>query len=186
MPNRGCPENMLADRALQTCVQPFVTAGAEDGPHQLRRARNQREDRVLRARLVRKNDELGMHLRQRPGDSRGKMVSMKTRQDRTLFLRYSCHWNSVRSTGSGHGSCSTLSRARCSTTPLESSYSRVPTRLSSSPPPAGQHGRHLQSLKNLEENLRENNLTLESIPLGDPVNKRDLQQVFSIDELQQA
>lgn len=121
-----------------------------------------------------------------PGDSRGKMVSMKTRQDRTLFFDFL-----PLELGEIHGF---RTRFLLYTVPGQVFYNATRKLVlkgadavvfvADSTP--GKMDDNLQSLKNLEENLRENNLTLESIPWVIQYNKRDLPQVFPIEELQQA
>ncbi len=121
-----------------------------------------------------------------PGDSRGKMVSMKTRQDRTLFFDFL-----PLELGEIHGF---RTRFLLYTVPGQVFYNATRKLVlkgadavvfvADSTP--GKMDDNLQSLKNLEENLRENNLTLESIPWVIQYNKRDLPQLASIEELQQA
>lgn len=54
-------------------------------------------------------------------EHKGKMISLATETERTLFLTFCpCRW--VRFEDSRRGFTSTPSRARCSTTPRASSY----------------------------------------------------------------
>lgn len=121
-----------------------------------------------------------------PGDSRGKMVSMKTRQDRTLFFDFL-----PLELGEIHGF---RTRFLLYTVPGQVFYNATRKLVLKGADAVvfvadsqrGKLDENLQSLQNLEENLRENNLTLDSIPWVIQYNKRDLQNVHSIDELQQA
>jgi signal recognition particle receptor subunit beta len=121
-----------------------------------------------------------------PGDSRGKMVSMKTRQDRTLFFDFL-----PLELGEIHGF---RTRFLLYTVPGQVFYNATRKLVLKGADAVvfvadsqlGKMEENQQSLQNLEENLRENNLTLDSIPWVIQYNKRDLQNVHSIEELQQA
>ncbi|UCE02276.1 MAG: hypothetical protein JSW67_13660 [Candidatus Latescibacterota bacterium] len=121
-----------------------------------------------------------------PGDSRGKMVSMKTRQDRTLFFDFL-----PLELGEIHGF---RTRFLLYTVPGQVFYNATRKLVLKGADAVvfvadsqlGKMEENLQSLQNLEENLRENNLSLDSIPWVIQYNKRDLQNVHSIEELQQA
>ncbi len=121
-----------------------------------------------------------------PGDARGKMVSMKTRQDRTLFFDFL-----PLELGEIHGF---RTRFLLYTVPGQVFYNATRKLVLKGADAVvfvadstrGKLEDNHQSLRNLEENLRENNLTLDSIPWVIQYNKRDLPQVHSVDELQRA
>jgi signal recognition particle receptor subunit beta len=121
-----------------------------------------------------------------PGDSRGKMVSMKTRQDRTLFFDFL-----PLELGEIHGF---RTRFLLYTVPGQVFYNATRKLVLKGADAVvfvadstqGKMEDNLQSLQNLEENLRENNLSLDGIPWVIQYNKRDLPNVFSVDELQRA
>jgi signal recognition particle receptor subunit beta len=56
--------------------------------HQLRRARNQLQARLLRSRSVREDDEHPVHLRATNPVAKGKLISLATETDRTLFFDF--------------------------------------------------------------------------------------------------
>ena len=119
-----------------------------------------------------------------PRDSRGKMVSMKTRQDRTLFFDFL-----PLELGEIHGF---RTRFLLYTVPGQVFYNATRKLVLKGADAVvfvadstlGKLEENLQSLRNLEENLRENSLSLDSIPWVIQYNKRDLPQVHTIDELQ--
>jgi signal recognition particle receptor subunit beta len=121
-----------------------------------------------------------------PGDSRGKMVSMKTRQDRTLFFDFL-----PLELGEIHGF---RTRFLLYTVPGQVFYNATRKLVLKGADAVvfvadstqGKMEDNLQSLQNLEDNLRENNLSLESIPWVIQYNKRDLPDVCGVDELQRA
>jgi signal recognition particle receptor subunit beta len=119
-----------------------------------------------------------------PRDSRGKMVSMKTRQDRTLFFDFL-----PLELGEIHGF---RTRFLLYTVPGQVFYNATRKLVLKGADAVvfvadstlGKLEENLQSLRNLEENLRENSLSLDSIPWVIQYNKRDLPQVHTIDEMQ--
>ncbi len=121
-----------------------------------------------------------------PGDSRGKMVSMKTRQDRTLFFDFL-----PLELGEIHGF---RTRFLLYTVPGQVFYNATRKLVLKGADAVvfvadsglGKLEDNMQSLANLEENLRENNLSLEGMPWVLQYNKRDLPQVHSIEEMQRA
>ncbi len=120
-----------------------------------------------------------------PGDSRGKMVSMKTRQDRTLFFDFL-----PLELGEIHGF---RTRFLLYTVPGQVFYNATRKLVLKGADAVvfvadstyGKLEESLTSLRNLEENMRENNLSLDSLPWVIQYNKRDLSQVHSIEEMQQ-
>ncbi len=120
-----------------------------------------------------------------PGDSRGKMVSMKTRQDRTLFFDFL-----PLELGEIHGF---RTRFLLYTVPGQVFYNATRKLVLKGADAVvfvadstqGKLEESLTSLRNLEENMRENNLSLDSLPWVIQYNKRDLPQVHSIEEMQQ-
>src|SRR5512145_144618 len=120
-----------------------------------------------------------------PGDARGKMVSMKTRQDRTLFFDFL-----PLELGEVHGF---RTRFLLYTVPGQVFYNATRKLVLKGADAVvfvadSTHGKleeNLTSLRNLEENMRENNLSLDSLPWVLQYNKRDLPQVHSIEEMQQ-
>jgi hypothetical protein len=121
-----------------------------------------------------------------PGDARGKMVSMKTRQDRTLFFDFL-----PLELGEIHGF---RTRFLLYTVPGQVFYNATRKLVLKGADAVvfvadstrGKLEENQESLRNLEENLQENNLTLDAIPWVIQFNKRDLAQVHSVDELQRA
>lgn len=121
-----------------------------------------------------------------PSNSRGKMVSMKTRQDRTLFFDFL-----PLELGEVHGF---RTRFLLYTVPGQVFYNATRKLVLKgadavvfvADSTAGKLAENAESLRNLEENLRENNLSLDSIPWVLQYNKRDLAQIHSIEELQSA
>jgi signal recognition particle receptor subunit beta len=121
-----------------------------------------------------------------PADSRGKMVSMKTRQDRTLFFDFL-----PLELGEIHGF---RTRFLLYTVPGQVFYNATRKLVLKGADAVvfvadstqGKMDDNLQSIQNLEENLRENNLTLETIPWVIQYNKRDLPQLYTVEQMQQA
>jgi signal recognition particle receptor subunit beta len=121
-----------------------------------------------------------------PKDSRGKMVSMKTRQDRTLFFDFL-----PLELGEVHGF---RTRFLLYTVPGQVFYNAtrklvlkgVDAVVFVADSTAGRIEQNLESLNNLRQNLEEHNLSLDSIPWVMQYNKRDLPKVHSIEELEQA
>lgn len=121
-----------------------------------------------------------------PADSRGKMVSMKTRQDRTLFFDFL-----PLELGEIHGF---RTRFLLYTVPGQVFYNATRKLVLKGADAVvfvadstqGKMDDNLQSIQNLEENLRENNLTLDTIPWVMQYNKRDLPQIHTVEQLQQA
>jgi len=121
-----------------------------------------------------------------PKDSRGKMVSMKTRQDRTLFFDFL-----PLELGEVHGF---RTRFLLYTVPGQVFYNATRKLVlkgadavvfvADSTP--GRIEQNLESLNNLRQNREEHNLSLDTIPWVIQYNKRDLPQVHSIQELEQA
>ncbi|UCG50904.1 MAG: GTPase domain-containing protein [Candidatus Latescibacterota bacterium] len=119
-----------------------------------------------------------------PSDSKGKMVSMKTRTDRTLFFDFlPIELGDV----SGY-----KTRMLLYTVPGQVYYNATrklvlkgadavvfvadsaPTKLKE----------NIESLRNLEENLNEHDLTLDTIPWVIQYNKRDLQEALPVKTLE--
>jgi signal recognition particle receptor subunit beta len=121
-----------------------------------------------------------------PGNSRGKMVSMKTRQDRTLFFDFL-----PLELGEIHGF---RTRFLLYTVPGQVFYNATRKLVLKGADAVvfvadstqGKMEDNVQSLQNLEENLRENNLSLENIPWVIQYNKRDLSEIHSVEELESA
>ena len=119
-----------------------------------------------------------------PTNSRGKMVSMKTRQDRTLFFDFL-----PLELGEVHGF---RTRFLLYTVPGQVFYNATRKLVLKGADAVvfvadsglGKMDENRESLQNLEENLRELGLSLETIPWVLQYNKRDLPQVYSIDELE--
>lgn len=121
-----------------------------------------------------------------PKDSRGKMVSMKTRQDRTLFFDFL-----PIELGEVHGF---RTRFLLYTVPGQVFYNATRKLVLKGADAVvfvadSTHGRieeNLESLNNLRQNLEEHNLSLDNIPWVIQYNKRDLPKVHTIPELEQA
>jgi len=121
-----------------------------------------------------------------PSDSRGKMVSMKTRQDRTLFFDFL-----PLELGEVHGF---RTRFLLYTVPGQVFYNATRKLVLKGADAVvfvadsglGKMEDNLESLRNLDENLREQGLTLEGIPFVLQYNKRDLPELYSVEELEKA
>jgi len=120
-----------------------------------------------------------------PTNSRGKMVSMKTRQDRTLFFDFL-----PLELGEVHGF---RTRFLLYTVPGQVFYNATRKLVLKGADAVvfvadsglGKMEENLESLRNLDENLREQGLTLEGLPFVLQYNKRDLADVHSVAELEQ-
>ena len=120
-----------------------------------------------------------------PGDARGKMVSMKTRQDRTLFFDFL-----PLELGEVHGF---RTRFLLYTVPGQVFYNATRKLVLKGADAVvfvadserGKIDDNLESLRNLEENLTDAGLSLDTIPWVIQYNKRDLPNVYSVQELQQ-
>jgi mutual gliding-motility protein MglA len=121
-----------------------------------------------------------------PTTSRGKMVSMKTRQDRTLFFDFL-----PLELGEVHGF---RTRFLLYTVPGQVFYNATRKLVLKGADAVvfvadsglGRVPENLESLHNLEENLREQGLAIENLPFVIQYNKRDLPQLHSIEELETA
>ena len=121
-----------------------------------------------------------------PATSRGKMVSMKTRQDRTLFFDFL-----PLELGEVHGF---RTRFLLYTVPGQVFYNAtrklvlkgVDAVVFVADSTVGKLEDNLDSRHNLEENLRELGLSLDSMPWVVQYNKRDLPQVHTVEELENA
>jgi signal recognition particle receptor subunit beta len=121
-----------------------------------------------------------------PQQSRGKMVSMKTRQDRTLFFDFL-----PLELGEVHGF---RTRFLLYTVPGQVFYNATRKLVLKGADAVvfvadsglGKMDDNRESLGNLDENLREQGLSLDTLPFVLQYNKRDLPQVYSIEELDQA
>src|SRR6187397_951541 len=100
-----------------------------------------------------------------PEGSRGKMVSMKTQTDRTLFLLYTVpgqvYYNATRKL--------VLKGVDAVVFVADSSRSKL--------------DENLESLRNLEQNLNEHGLTLDEIPWVVQYNKRDTPDAMAVADL---
>jgi signal recognition particle receptor subunit beta len=120
-----------------------------------------------------------------PGDARGKMVSMKTRQDRTLFFDFL-----PLELGEVHGF---RTRFLLYTVPGQVFYNATRKLVLKGADAVvfvadserGKMDDNLESLRNLEENLAEGSLSLDTMPWVIQYNKRDLPNVYPVAELQQ-
>ncbi len=121
-----------------------------------------------------------------PKDSRGKMVSMKTRQDRTLFFDFL-----PLELGEVHGF---RTRFLLYTVPGQVFYNATRKLVLKGADAVvfvadsteGRIHENLESLNNLRQNLEEHNLALDTIPWIIQYNKRDLPKVHTVQELEQA
>jgi signal recognition particle receptor subunit beta len=121
-----------------------------------------------------------------PQPSRGKMVSMKTRQDRTLFFDFL-----PLELGEVHGF---RTRFLLYTVPGQVFYNATRKLVLKGADAVvfvadsglGKMDDNRESLRNLDENLREQGLTLETMPFVLQYNKRDLPQLYAVDELEAA
>ena len=121
-----------------------------------------------------------------PKDSRGKMVSMKTRQDRTLFFDFL-----PLELGEVHGF---RTRFLLYTVPGQVFYNATRKLVLKGADAVvfvadstqGRIEENRESLNNLRQNLEEHNLSLDSIPWVIQYNKRDLPKVHTIAELEEA
>jgi signal recognition particle receptor subunit beta len=119
-----------------------------------------------------------------PSNSRGKMVSMKTRQDRTLFFDFL-----PLELGEVHGF---RTRFLLYTVPGQVFYNATRKLVLKGADAVvfvadsglGKMDENLESLRNLEENLREQGLSLDTVPFVIQYNKRDLPQLYSLQELE--
>src|SRR5262249_34368233 len=117
-----------------------------------------------------------------PQQSRGKMVSMKTRQDRTLFFDFL-----PLELGEVHGF---RTRFLLYTVPGQVFYNATRKLVLKGADAVvfvadsalGKMDENRESLRNLDENLREQGLSLDTVPFVLQYNKRDLPQVYSIDD----
>jgi len=120
-----------------------------------------------------------------PQQSRGKMVSMKTRQDRTLFFDFL-----PLELGEVHGF---RTRFLLYTVPGQVFYNATRKLVLKgadavvfvADSAVGKMDENRESLHNLDENLREQGLSLDSVPFVLQWNKRDLPQVYSVEEMNQ-
>jgi len=120
-----------------------------------------------------------------PQTHRGKMVSMKTKTERTLFFDF-LPVNLGELAGF-------KTRFLLYTVPGQVYYNAtrklvlkgVDAVVFVADSKRGKMDENVESLENLKENLREHGLTLETMPWVIQYNKRDLPDVYSIDELEQ-
>ena len=120
-----------------------------------------------------------------PGNHRGKMVSMKTKTERTLFFDF---------LPVQLGELSGFkTRFLLYTVPGQVYYNAtrklvlkgVDAVVFVADSKRGKMDENVESLENLKENLREHGLDVDSIPWVLQYNKRDLPEVYSIQELDQ-
>ena len=122
---------------------------------------------------------------QTPDNSRGEMVSLETATDRTSSSTC-CRSRSDRSPASRPASSSTPSRVRCSTTP-PASWSqgrrrrRLRRRLA-----APMYQANIDSLQQPGREPRGMGLSIDSIPMVLQFNKRDLSEICTVEELNEA
>lgn len=120
-----------------------------------------------------------------PQTHRGKMVSMKTKTERTLFFDF-LPVNLGELAGF-------KTRFLLYTVPGQVYYNAtrklvlkgVDAVVFVADSKRGKMDENVESLDNLKENLRENGLTLDTLPWVIQYNKRDLPDCYTIDELQQ-
>ncbi len=120
-----------------------------------------------------------------PQTHRGKMVSMKTKTERTLFFDF-LPVNLGELAGF-------KTRFLLYTVPGQVYYNAtrklvlkgVDAVVFVADSKRGKMDENVESLDNLKENLRENGLTLDTLPWVIQYNKRDLPDAYSLDELQQ-
>lgn len=121
-----------------------------------------------------------------PQQSRGKMVSMKTRQDRTLFFDFL-----PLELGEVHGF---RTRFLLYTVPGQVFYNATRKLVLKGADAVvfvadsalGKMDENRESLRNLDENLHEQGLSLDTLPFVLQWNKRDLPQLYSVEEMNQA
>lgn len=118
-----------------------------------------------------------------PGDNRGKMVSMKTKTERTLFFDF---------LPVQLGELSGFkTRFLLYTVPGQVYYNAtrklvlkgVDAVVFVADSKRGKMDENVESLENLKDNLREHGLTLEDVPYVLQYNKRDLPDVYTVDEM---
>ena len=133
-----------------------------------------------------KTTNLEVLFRQVPEDQRGKMISMKTRTDRTLFFDLLPL--------SGDSILDFNVRILLYTVPGQVYYNAtrrlvlkgVDAVVFVADSQRGKMEENLESLENLRSNLADMNLKLEDLPWVIQYNKRDLPDVLSVEELEQA
>jgi signal recognition particle receptor subunit beta len=133
-----------------------------------------------------KTTNLEVLFRQVPEDHRGKMISMKTRTDRTLFF------DLLPLTGDAILDFNV--RILLYTVPGQVYYNAtrrlvlkgVDAVVFVADSQRGKMEENLESLENLRSNLADMNLKLEDLPWVIQYNKRDLPDVLSVQELEQA
>ena len=120
-----------------------------------------------------------------PGDHRGKMVSMKTKTERTLFFDF---------LPVQLGELSGFkTRFLLYTVPGQVYYNAtrklvlkgVDAVVFVADSKRGKMDENIESLQNLRDNLKEHALNLDDIPWVIQYNKRDLPEVYTLDELEQ-
>lgn len=127
-------------------------------------------------------------------DRRGKLLSLATPVDRTLFFDFLPLRPVVQSTGPGPESAAPSVRLQLFTVPGQVYFNATrklvltgadgivfvadsqPERLDA----------NLESLENLRDNLREHGRSIDEVPLVLQYNKRDLPRVLPVDELERA
>ncbi len=133
-----------------------------------------------------KTTNLEVLFRQVPEDSRGKMISMKTRTDRTLFFDLlPLSAESIREF---------QVRILLYTVPGQVYYNAtrrlvlkgVDAVVFVADSQRGKMEENLESLENLRSNIADMNLKLDDLPWVIQYNKRDLPDVLSVAELNQA
>ncbi len=121
-----------------------------------------------------------------PSNNRGKMVSMKTRTERTLFFDF------LPVDLGEMGGFKT--RFLLYTVPGQVYYNAtrklvlrgVDAVIFVADSARGKMDENIESLRNLHENLKEYGLSTEDIPVVMQYNKRDLDDVYSVEELEEA
>ncbi len=121
-----------------------------------------------------------------PNSNRGKMVSMKTRTERTLFFDF------LPVDLGEMGGFKT--RFLLYTVPGQVYYNAtrklvlrgVDAIIFVADSARGKMDENLESLRNLHDNLKEYGLSLDEIPFVVQYNKRDIEDVYSVEELEQA
>jgi hypothetical protein len=128
-------------RSPTTTSTASSVSPASDELHQLRLPRDQLQDRLLRSRSVREDDQPAVHLRQDEPQRQGQADLARHRDRPHPVLRLPAPRPRHGARASRPASTSTPCPARSSTTRAASSSSRASTASSSWPTPGRAHGR---------------------------------------------
>jgi len=149
-------------------------------PFQLRHQRDHREDRLLRPGTLRQRRRICSSSTTRcPRTTKSKMLSLATKTTAPSSST-SSRSTSARSAACAPSSSSTPCRGRSTTTPRPARAQRRGRHRLRRRQPGPRIDANLESLQNLEDNLKRQGIRIREIPLVIQYNKRDLPNALGI------